>query len=41
MKFEVRPKLKIFQNLNKDEEQKDEEIKIIPKREHKKNEAIQ
>ena len=24
-----------------DEEQKDEEIKIIPKREHKKNEAIQ
>ena len=41
MKFEVRPKSKIIQNLNKDEEQKDEEIKIIPKREHKKNEAIQ
>ncbi len=35
MKFEVKPKQKIIQNSKNDEE-----IKIIPKRDHKKNEAI-
>ena len=40
MKFEVKPKQKIIQNSKNDEVQKYEEIKIIPKRDHKKNEAI-